>query len=97
MLVRSVNLVQLTHSSFIFIYYRKIKHITIWIVIIDHHLTFLLEVFQVSKRTISPKKDEKNKLINIITGEWDGKIDDEQLDYHELRKGAFPYLHKIKT
>lgn len=31
-----------------------------------------MDEFNSSKRTISPKKDEKNKLLTIITGEWNG-------------------------
>lgn len=33
-----------------------------------------LEAFLASKRTISPKKDEKNKLLASITGEWNGRL-----------------------
>jgi hypothetical protein len=33
-----------------------------------------LEAFQANKRDLSPKKDEKNKLLASISGEWNGKL-----------------------
>jgi hypothetical protein len=34
-----------------------------------------MEEFNASKRSITPKKDEKNTLLTTITGEWNGLLE----------------------